>query len=29
VVERWMTRRYIGPALAGPAASAARQPVTP
>jgi integral membrane protein len=28
VVERWMTRRYIGPALAEPA-STAHQPVTP
>ena len=29
VVERWMTRRYIGPALAAPAAATAQQPVTP
>jgi integral membrane protein len=29
VVERWMTRRYIGPALAEPASDTAHQPVTP
>ena len=29
VVERWMTSRYIRPALAEPASATAHQPVTP
>ena len=29
VVERWMTRRYIAPALAEPASATAHQPATP